>query len=681
MLAIGLGAAVAASPAGEVADGFTGDLLLALRHVAAPGLEPQPTGRVVVVAIDEATYEVAPFRDLPLALWAPFQAQVLEALLTGGASVIGYDVVFATSAEAAVRGYDRSFRLALRRGAEQGRVVVGQFLGGPGMTPHASYTITVGGPGNLRALDIVPDQDGVVRRIPLEFEVPPDATLSFARELAARAGGPATQLDRRPLRLNLGALRTTVPSYSFADIKACAERDPGLSFADRFSGKIVLIGVDLAVEDRHRTPQRFMPTRDQQRQPACDGVAAAQELPVAAGTTAGVFLHAAAVDQLLSGDYLREIGRLSTALLLVLAAFAGGLPPIAFNAGAHARLPVTVILPLTVTVSTAALAYGMMLPTGASVLAMLTAFAIAFLHRAGLIDRDRWRLRRTLGLYLPGPELRRLQASGQVPELGGETRVITIMFVDVANFSRISENARPQQTLVRLNDHFERLHAIVERHGGIIDRYVGDAVVALFGAPVPHEDHATRAVRAALEISAPIATKTEADPPGGDPDEGEGGAFKVRIGITTGEVLVGHIGSRRRFNYGALGDPVNLASRIEGLNKLYGSTVLLSRATVEAAHELAFRDVDRVRVVGREQPVDLFVPLPLPLDETGRAREEAFAAAVRLYRARAFAAAAAALQGPAAKDPVARCLLERCRRFLHEPPPAAWDGVWVAETK
>jgi adenylate cyclase len=94
-----------------------------------------------------------------------------------------------------------------------------------------------------------------------------------------------------------------------------------------------------------------------------------------------------------------------------------------------------------------------------------------------------------------------------------------------------------------------------------------------------------------------------------------------------------------------------------------------------------FREVDRVKVVGRDQPVDLFVPLPLPLDERSRAREEAFAMAVGLYRARAFEAAASALQEIASMDPVARSLLERCRRLLHEPPPAAWDGVWVAESK
>ena len=179
-------------------------------------------------------------------------------------------------------------------------------------------------------------------------------------------------------------------------------------------------------------------------------------------------------------------------------------------------------------------------------------------------------------------------------ELGGEEREVTILFTDIRSFTEMARNSAPNKTLNFLNSYFEVVTEQIEEHGGIVDKYIGDSVMAIFGAPVSYDDHASRAVSAALAIHVALRkfNRTRST------------EIRTGIGIHTGRVTMGNLGSSSRLNYTAIGDGVNLASRIEGLTKKFGVPILVSAATANAAPEFRFVEIDEVQVKGRTGDVE-----------------------------------------------------------------------------
>ncbi len=289
---------------------------------------------------------------------------------------------------------------------------------------------------------------------------------------------------------------------------------------------------------------------------------------------------------------------------------------------------------------------------------------------------------RSFAHYVPAELVRTLLASGCEATLAGETRTLTVYFSDIAGFTTLAESLTPAALVEHLGVYLDEMTRIVAAAGGTVDKFVGDAIMAFWGAPLDDPDHAARACAAALESQRRLAALRAESP--GTPLA----ALHARVGIATGEVLVGNIGSHARFNYTVMGDVVNLAARLEGLNKLYGSAILVGESVIAAAAErVVARPVDLVRVKGKRRGVVVFEPLAMA-DEAGaeaaRATAARFAAALAAYRARDFAAASAAYEAEARARPddaVAEFLLARSRRLERAPPPAAWDGTHVAEEK
>jgi len=218
---------------------------------------------------------------------------------------------------------------------------------------------------------------------------------------------------------------------------------------------------------------------------------------------------------------------------------------------------------------------------------------------------------------------------------------------------------------------------VIEAHGGFVDKYFGDAIVAVFGAPLDDPHHATNAVRAALRCAAALGTLDRVT-------AAFGATVRQRIGLNSGAALVGNIGSRRRFNYTVMGDVVNLASRLEGANKLYGSTVLASQATVAlTGNAFVWRELDAIRVKGRTEAVRVFEPLgvagEVAADVLGRAHT--YGEGLTRYRARDFAAAAEQFARVAAEDAPSALFLARVRQLAREPPGPQWEPVTAQEEK
>ncbi|MBM3487372.1 MAG: adenylate/guanylate cyclase domain-containing protein, partial [Alphaproteobacteria bacterium] len=648
-----------ALPAFRWVDGLSTDLTFWLRHQAFGARHAPDTSPTVVVAIDEETYRQPPFRDRPQAMWTPEIARVLQAVIEGGARVVGFDLIFPTSVERHVPGFEREFLLALRDGARAGKVVLGkvQHQAKP-ISPFPAQRFAVGHERNIRSVNVIEDEDGIIRRVPLWFRTV-DRTRgerrepSMAVEIAARALGvePVIEADGT---VRLGDRRlaapedkgvivnfdggNAIPTYSLVDLFQCADAD---YFRRHFAGKAVMIGVVLDVEDRKLSSKRLITapeTRD--LPPRCTvPVDHAMYVDRVRDTIPGVTLLGAAVNDIVRGETARAPERAATVAIGVALAGAAGIAVLVLS-------PVVgwlaYLAGIAVWIGAVTLAFrtGLLLPLLAPIVAAGLAVAILYAWRFAVADRDKRFLRRAFSLYLPEPEVERLASSGTIPALGGEERELTILFTDIEGFTAISETHTPETLVAGLNAYLSALGTIVEAHGGIVDKYMGDGLIAVFGAPIADPDHARHAVEAACAIASSADLGTALAP-----------GLRTGIGVNSGEAVVGNVGSARRLNYTVMGDAVNLASRLEGANKAYGTTVLVSERTrLLCGAAIGFREIDTTRVVGRAAPVVLHSPAD------PNAPIAAYADALKAYRAGAFDRAAAGFAALASADRPARAM-------------------------
>lgn len=289
---------------------------------------------------------------------------------------------------------------------------------------------------------------------------------------------------------------------------------------------------------------------------------------------------------------------------------------------------------------------------------------------------------RAMVKYVPVDLVRRLYESGRDPVLGAEAMEVSLMFTDIADFTTHAESLAPDQLAQALGRYLEVATNAVEQAGGTIDKYIGDALMVLWNAPEPLADHPVAACRAALACAAATRAlgtshwwRSAGLPP-----------WRTRFGLHTDRVLVGNFGAPDRMSYTAMGDGVNLAARLEGLNKVYGTTILVSDEVRRRAGDgFVFRRIDRVAVKGKTQPVDVHELV----GRTGDLEIEALRPAIALHE-QALAAAfegrftdALALIGDVdvTGDSATKLLATRCRAWIVDPPPAGWDGTWTATTK
>jgi class 3 adenylate cyclase/HAMP domain-containing protein len=262
--------------------------------------------------------------------------------------------------------------------------------------------------------------------------------------------------------------------------------------------------------------------------------------------------------------------------------------------------------------------------------------------------------------------------------LTGENRVLAILFTDIRSFTTISESFMPDELVKSLNNYFEIMVDIIDSHKGITDKYIGDAIMAFFGAPVKHDNDPLEALTAALEMQVALRTFNEAHVREGKP------IFKTGIGVNYGVVTVGNIGSEKKMDYTIIGDSVNLGSRLEGLTKEYGQDVIFSESVFRKVKtELPCRLIDAVQVKGKTEGVKIFTAELKLAPRQEKAWGYHHAGMKRYFNqefrdaAQFFAAVKKLLPG----DSLADMYLERCRTFLKSPPPKGWNGVYVMTKK
>jgi adenylate cyclase len=285
----------------------------------------------------------------------------------------------------------------------------------------------------------------------------------------------------------------------------------------------------------------------------------------------------------------------------------------------------------------------------------------------------------SFAVYVPRDLVRAVLASGHRAELGGRTRPMTVFFADLAGFTSLSETMAPTALVELLAGYFDEMSTVIAAHRGTIDKFIGDAIMAFWNAPADEPDHAACACATALAFQHKLEAMKRADP--------ALAGLAARIGIATGDVVVGNIGSHDRMNYTVMGDTVNLASRLEGLGKAYGAKILVSEACRRAVGErVVMRLIDVVAVKGKTQGVRVYEPLALAEDADERARAVASLSerALDAYLARRWREAIA-LYGELAAlvpgDVAAEAMRARCEAFEAAPPPPDWSGTYVMHEK
>ena len=287
------------------------------------------------------------------------------------------------------------------------------------------------------------------------------------------------------------------------------------------------------------------------------------------------------------------------------------------------------------------------------------------------------RVKSTMAKYMDRELADKLLEGG---ELAGATQQATVLFSDIRSFTGMTETFGARETVSMLNDYFSEMVEVVSTRKGMLDKCIGDAIMVVFGTPFPGPDDADNAVIAAIEMMEKLRAFNRARALRGLPP------IDIRIGVNTGEVIAGNIGSPKRVDYTVIGDSVNLASRLEGANKFYGTGILISEYTRRALKgEYPLRELDLIRVKGREEPVAIFQVL-----ESGDGGKDAmvdcsgFSAGLTCYRARDWNGAARHFSEAlrvCAEDHPARLFLDRSEYYRDTSPDASWDGVWSLTEK
>lgn len=565
-----------------------------------------PVKHVVLVKVDEASLSAYP--NEPLLFWGPRYAQATRTLREAGATVVGIDFLFSASPEewfahfngvssVAARNFDQGFRQELATGKV---VLAGMQTMEETLLPAQSYLMSLPGFDTQRyigAADLLPDSDGTLRSIypnpPLQLKNDSIRLLSLPFLLALHASQQSPeamdwQFGSRRIRagqrlaLAYAGPPGTVPALSIRDALAPdALNNPAIQ---DLKGKVVIIGPSYSgLNDAHLTPygRGFF------------------EAPLMIGAE----IQAQTVEALLRG---RFIDNLPTATRLGLAAL------LALSASLfwwRQRL-LTGLLPLAATILAASiLGYmgtlnDLLMPTAHLQFSALFTFAGIYGWRFTHGEYERERLRTMFSRYLDPKIVDTLISSGELPHLGGESREMTVLFTDIRNFTTISEQLSPEEVVEMLNNYLGRACAVLAEEGACIDKFIGDAIMAVFGVPLKSEDHARRALRAAVNLrEVADEFRNWMHERFADRNLPE---FGIGIGIHTGPAVAGNIGTPQRMEYTAIGDSVNLASRIEGMTKVIGCVILASQDTLDSAGPgFMLGRSSTINVKGRAQPVDV----------------------------------------------------------------------------
>ncbi len=650
-----------------------GDLLFAARPA-------QSARSTVIVGIDQKSYQALLARHGPLSAWPrTLYARALDALGAAAPRVIALAIFFD-----APRPEDAALAEAMRRAGNVVLPVVAQgpkaFDPRPGVAQEfetfARPAATVrSGAVDEGLANVTTSRDSVVRSLPLLLRAGGEELPSLALTIVARFTRRPVVLDAPAEAGLVHAAGRSVPvgehDTMLIDFLGPPSEPGGrgpfriISFVDVLEGRfdpalirdrIVLLGPTIRGVDEHATPT----TGDTRMW--------------------GVEILGNAVETVLYQRYLLPASPPVTVLLIGLMSLLAALVVAAWRP-LPAGLAVAGGLALYGTAAALLFERGVVLDLIYPPAALLIGFAVALSSRLVLEQAEQRMVREAMGRYLSPVVSQWVLADPDRLRLSGETREMTVLFSDLRQFTTLA-HALPPETLVGLlNTYRAEMADVVFRHDGVLAQYAGDAIEAFWNAPMDQADHARRACETALDMVAALERLRPRFEAGGWTQ------LDLGVGINTGQMVVGNMGSKDRLIYTAVGDPVNVAARLEGLSKEYGVRVVVGEATVAAAPEtFAYRLLDLVAVKGRAEPLRCYEVLARAgtLAPAAQERLERYHQAIDLYRSRRWAEALRLLDAIGRETPTdgpVALYRRRARALLTNPPSEDWDGVFVAETK
>ncbi len=588
------------------------------------GVRYQPQ-HVVIVALDEQTLQEHPTE--PLVCWTPHFARVIEVLRRVGAEIIGLDYLFQVSIAPWLQtldlppnhrslNYDAPFKAQLASGQVSlaGNLSVDERQKTKIIPPIQEYLLSL--PRQMQDVGLINfynDDDGTIRRfVPALADDYGQVGLTFGKLLALRAANRDPAATIKSLRHDPalqawsgadpeGINTSTFPIIGYAGppgtfprlsmrrfLAPGAEHDPAIR---ALKDKTVIVAYEpAALQDSHPTPYSLSLWRWQ------------------GSDMSGPEIHANIIETLLTGRFPRPLPAYLCSLYLIGVLLAGGL--LFYRLSPRRGLAIGLAL-CTLAALGAYLLFRQywLLPTAnAQVGVMLSYMGIVGIKLTGE-ERERARIRKIFSRYVADEVVEKLLASGQLPDLGGEVFQVTVLFSDIRNFTTISESLGPRQVVEMLNIYLSQACEPILTQGGTVDKFIGDAVMAVFGATVPYPDHARRALKAALDLAQKaLEFRTWMQQRFGDL---ELPTFAIGIGLHTGEAIVGNIGSPKRLEYTSIGDTVNAASRLESLTKELGWTIVASHSTITAAPGVVTGKQETRTVKGRQEPLKVYEVLGL----------------------------------------------------------------------
>jgi adenylate cyclase len=395
----------------------------------------------------------------------------------------------------------------------------------------------------------------------------------------------------------------------------------------------------------------------------------------------GIYTHAAVIDNILSGDYFVQgawLAMFEIALLLALS-LAFGLIIRRFRIRWQITLMIGAIAAF-LAIDLLLFKAGVVLTTVMPLLEMATLSFAMVVFSYVIVDREKRQVRTAFQYYLTKSVMEEMLKNPDKLKLGGDKRDMTVLFSDIRGFTSISERLPPEDLVRLLNEYLTPMTEIVFRHEGTLDKYMGDAIMAIWGAPLPQEDHALRACAAAIQMLEALDELRKRWCEQGLP------AIDIGIGINSGPMAVGNMGSDMRFDYTVMGDNVNLGSRLEGTNKEYGTRCIISELTyAQVKGKVVARELGSVRVKGKKLPVVIYELRALGSPSPEQAKTIAdFEAGVAAYRAQRWDEAETRFGEVLASwphDGPSAHYLEDIEHKRRTPPPEGWDGVYEMKTK
>ena len=394
------------------------------------------------------------------------------------------------------------------------------------------------------------------------------------------------------------------------------------------------------------------------------------------GDYPGVEIHATMLDNLLSGDFMRQAPVAATVVLLLLLCIGAAVAASAVSRAGFTALIYVAFIPVAPALALIAYTAGYWLQMVALELGVVFSLVGASLASYATEGQQKRYIKGAFKQYLSPTIIEELIAHPERLTLGGQKRDLSIFFSDLQGFTSISEVLTPEDLTLLLNDYLSAMTDIIEEEGGTIDKYEGDAIIAFWNAPLEQPDHAVRAVRSALRCQARLDELRPVFHQRVKKD-----LFK-RIGINSGPAVVGNFGSKKKFNYTMLGDAVNLASRLEGVNKQFKTFTMISSMVKDRMGDaFPLREVSRIAVVGRREPVTVYEPMLPDVYTARKPLLEVFHRGLQEYYAGRFQEAIEVFQAIADRDPPASCYLDKCRKLQASPPEGGWSGVWIMTEK